>query len=64
MYVSKLTPGNGISASLLFKWRQQLRQRKLPLPSADLPQLLPVALDAYSLLQAMQPELSEDNRFY
>ncbi|HDC4343806.1 TPA: transposase [Klebsiella quasipneumoniae subsp. similipneumoniae] len=44
--ISKLALENGINANLLFKWRQQWRQGKLPLPSADLPQLLPVTLDA------------------
>lgn len=37
---------NGINANLLFKWRQLWREGKLLLPSTDLPQLLPVTLDA------------------
>lgn len=44
--ISKLALENGINANLLFKWRQQWREGKLLQPSTDLPQLLPVTLDA------------------
>lgn len=44
--ISKLALENGINANLLFKWRQQWREGKLPLPSSESPQLLPVTLDA------------------
>ncbi|EIQ7481696.1 transposase, partial [Escherichia coli] len=55
--ISKLALENGINANLLFKWRQQWREGKLPLPSSESPQLLPVTLDA----AAEQPEsLAED----
>ncbi len=50
--ISKLTLENGINANLLFKWRQQWHEGKLPLPSSESPQLLPVTLDAV----AVQPE--------
>ena len=50
--ISKLALENGINANLLFKWRQQWREGKLLLPSAENPQLLPVTLDA----AAVQPE--------
>lgn len=50
--ISKLALENGINANLLFKWRQQLRDGKLLLPSSESPQLLPVTLDA----TAVQPE--------
>lgn len=55
--ISKLALENGINANLLFKWRQQWREGKLLLPSADLPQLLPVALDSPALPLAVQSEL-------
>ncbi|MCY2664769.1 transposase [Klebsiella pneumoniae] len=58
--ISKLELENGINANLLFKWRQQWREGKLPLPSADLPQLLPVTLDATSALLAVPPETPAD----
>ena len=55
--ISKLALENGINANLLFKWRQQWHEGKLPLPSSESPQLLPVTLDA----AAEQPEsLAED----
>ncbi len=58
--ISKLALENGINASLLFKWRQQWREGKLLLPSADLPQLLPVTLDATSAPLAVPPETTVD----
>ena len=47
--ISKVALENGINANLLFKWRQHWRQGKLQLPTAplaELPQLLPVTLEA------------------
>ncbi|EBD0959188.1 transposase [Salmonella enterica] len=55
--ISKLKLENGINANLLFKWRQQWREGKLLLPSTDLPQLLPVTLNAPGGPLAVQPEL-------
>ncbi|HBY9716920.1 TPA: transposase [Klebsiella aerogenes] len=37
--ISTLTLENGISANLLFKWRQQWCEGKLLLPSSENPQL-------------------------
>lgn len=54
--ISKLALENGINANLLFKWRQQWRQGKLLLPSEDLPQLLPVILDAPTAPPTELPE--------
>ncbi|EAA5420937.1 transposase [Salmonella enterica subsp. enterica serovar Newport] len=50
--ISKLALENGINANLLFKWREG----KLPLPSTESPQLLPVTLNATSV----QPELTAE----
>ncbi|MGB2539357.1 IS66-like element accessory protein TnpA [Hafnia paralvei] len=58
--ISKLALENGINANLLFKWRQQWREGKLPLPSADLPQLLPVTLNATRAPLAVPPETPAD----
>lgn len=58
--ISKLALENGINANLLFKWRQQWREGKLPLPSADRPQLLPVTLDATRAPLAVPPETPAD----
>lgn len=55
--ISKLALENCINANLLFKWRQQWREGKLLLPSTDIPQLLPVTLNAPSVPLAVQPEL-------
>ncbi|ENZ2688579.1 hypothetical protein ACGGUV_001694 [Salmonella enterica] len=60
MSISKLALENGINANLLFKWCQQWRVGKLPLPSADLPQLLPVTLDATRAPLAVPPETPAD----
>ena len=54
--ISKLALENGINANLLFKWRQQWREGKLLLPSTDLPQLLPVTLNAPAGPLAVQSE--------
>ncbi|EDZ5420689.1 transposase, partial [Salmonella enterica] len=59
--ISKLALENGINANLLFKWRQQWREGKLLLPSTDLPQLLPVTLDAPDRPLAVQSELSAED---
>jgi transposase len=45
----------------LFKWRQQWRKGKLLLPSIDLPQLLPVTLDAPDGPLAVQSELPAED---
>ncbi|HDN7460027.1 TPA: transposase [Salmonella enterica subsp. enterica serovar Eastbourne] len=58
--ISKLALENGVNNNLLFKWRQQWHEGKLLLPSTDLPQLLPVTLDAPAGPLAMQPELPAD----
>jgi transposase len=39
--LSKLALENNINANLLFKWRQQWRERKRLLSSTEFPQLLP-----------------------
>lgn len=54
--ISKLALENGINANLLFKWRQQWREGKLMLPSTDLPQLLPVTLNAPAGALPLQEE--------
>ncbi|EJF8396328.1 transposase [Salmonella enterica] len=59
--ISKLALENGINANLLFKWRQQWREGKLLLPSTDLPQLLPVTLEAPDRPLAVQSELSAED---
>ncbi|MFK3663276.1 IS66-like element accessory protein TnpA [Scandinavium sp. NPDC088450] len=58
--ISKLALENGINANLLFKWRQQWRQGKLPPPSDDIPKLLPVTLDAPTAPMALPAECSAE----
>lgn len=55
--ISKLALENSMNSSLLLKWCQQPREGKLPLPSPESPQQLPVTLDAPAALLAEQPEL-------
>ncbi|EHS88840.1 transposase [Klebsiella oxytoca] len=55
--ISKLALENDINANVLFKWRRQWHEGKLLLPSTDLPQLLPVTLNASAGPLAVQSEL-------